>query len=890
MRKHWSVRAFRMLLALYPGEFRDEYGRELALVFADRYRDATSSRERVRVWREAIGGVLREAPREHIQMLTQDLRYAMRMIARSPVFAATAILTLALGIGANTAIFQLIDAVQLRSLPIANPRELAEVRIIGGNGGFGINPGRYSEMTRPLFEELRAHQEAFSGMFAWAAFELRIGERNETRPANGIIVSGDFFRVLGVQPFRGRLIEPQDEASACPYSRVVLSYAYWQRELGGRDLAADPDPRITVGNRRLEIIGVTPPGFSGVAVGETFDVAVPMCRQAQLRRELFDINVMGRLRPGWTIDRASEHLQALSPGLFDVTTPTGYSATSIARYKAFRLGAFSASSGVSVLRREYSTSLRLLLAITGLVLLLACANLANLFIARATTRDREVAVRLALGASRVRLMRQFLTECGVIAVLGAGLAVILAQVLSRLLVRAIASDSSTGGGVTLSLSIDWRLLLFTALVAITTCLIFGSAPALRASRVEPAEAMRTGGRGLTSSRSRFRTQRAMVVMQMAVSLVLLVAALLFVRSFYNLMTFDAGMRQEGITVGFYAFVDSGVKGEQANQFARTMLQEIRATPGIISAGSTTNVPLWGSSWGHGVTVGTTKASAKFTWVSPGYFETMGIPILQGRDFDWHDTTTSRRVAVVNQAFLRRFAEAQANPIGVTLQTSPEPYYPTTVYEIIGVIPDTRYDSLRGQMLPMVFAPDSQFPPLSPWTAVMIHSSTDPASAIATLKQRMAKAHPDLFQDYTVFQTRIREGLLRERLLALLAGFFGALAGVLAMVGLYGMIAFAVAQRRQEIGIRIALGARRPQVIAMVMREAGTLLLTGAAVGTAVSLVAGRSTASLLFGVTAYDPLTLSAALLLLASIAIIASLLPARTAARQDPLVALRSE
>jgi predicted permease len=383
-------------------------------------------------------------------------------------------------------------------------------------------------------------------------------------------------------------------------------------------------------------------------------------------------------------------------------------------------------------------------------------------------------------------------------------------------------------------------------------------------------------------------------MQIAVSLVLLVAALLFVRSFYNLITFDAGMRQEGIAVGLFDFPQRVVKGEPANQFARALLDEIRATPGVVSAGSTTNVPLFGGGWGHGVTVRAVNAPSKFTWVSPGYFETMGIPIVQGRDFTLRDTTSSPRVAIVNQAFVRRFVgvgqPSQTNPIGISLRTSPEPNYPSTVYEIVGVIPDTQYSELRGTVPPMVFAPDSQFPPLAPWAAVMIHSSIDPTSAIATLKQRLTQTHPEMFQEYTVFQTHIREGLLRERLLAMLAGFFGALAGILAMIGLYGMIAFAVAQRRQEIGIRIALGARRTQVIAMVMREAARLLLIGAVAGTAMSLAAGRSTASLLFGVTAYDPLTLSAALLLLTTIAIMASLLPARTAARQDPLVALRSE
>jgi predicted permease len=735
------------------------------------------------VWIEAFAGVVREAPKEHVHMLMQDLRYALRMIARSPGFAVTAVVTLALGIGANTAIFQLIDAIQFRTLPIANPSELAEVRIIGGNGGFGVNPGRYTELTRPIWQEIRAHQEAFSGIFAWSSIEAYIGARADARVANGIQVSGEYFRVLGVQPWRGRLIEPTDEGT-CPASRVVISYPYWQREFGGRDLGNDP--RLTINGTRMEIVGVAPPGFFGLAVGESFDVAIPLCQQATIRREVFDIAVMGRLRPGWTIDRASAHLQALSPGIFEATAPDGYSKPSIDRYKAFRMGVYSASSGVSQLRRDYDTSLRLLLAITGLVLMLACANLANLMLARATTRDREVAVRLALGASRLRLLRQFLTESCLLAAIGAAVAVVIAQALSRALIWAISSET---GGPVLPLAIDWRLLLFTAVIAVGTCVLFGVAPALRAARVEPAEAMKSGGRSMTGGRARFATQRAMVVTQIAVSLVLLVAALLFVRSFHNLVTFDPGMRKDGISIGFFGFVESKIAPEHFNEHARALLEEIKATPGVLSAGTTSTIPLLGSSWGHGITVGATEAGAMFTWVSPGYFETMGIPIVRGRDFTMRDTGSSPRVAVVNQAFVRKFA-GNADPIGLSLRTHPEPHYPETVYEIVGVIPDTQYNSLRGVPPPMAFGPDSQHPNLGPFALVMIHSSVDPASVVATVKQRIGKAHPEMNIGTEVFQTRISVGLMRERLLAMLAGFFGALAAALAMVGLYGMISFA----------------------------------------------------------------------------------------------------
>jgi predicted permease len=879
-----SVRAFRALLALYPGEFRDEYGREMAMVFADRYRDATSVGERAQVWIDALIGVLREAPKEHVHMLLEDLRYAVRMIARSPAFAATAVLTLALGIGANTAIFQLIDAVQLRTLPVQNPRELAEVRIIGGNGGFGAN-SVYGQLTRPIWQELRAHQEAFSGIFAWSLSEAMVGERPDLRHAIVLSVTGDFFRTLGVQPWRGRLIEPADEAATCPASRAVVSHAWWQRAMGGRELG--DDARVTVNGMRMQIVGVTPPEFFGLVVGEGFDVVLPMCQPKELRRELFDIAVMGRLRPGWTIDRASAHMQALSPGIFDATAPTGYAPNRIAFFKAFRMGVYPASSGVSTLRMEYDAPLRLLLAMTGLVLMLACANLANLMLARATAREREVAVRLALGASRIRLLRQFLTESCLLAALGAIAAVGIAQALSRLLIWTMSTEYSAP---VLSLAIDWRILLFTAIVAIATCVIFGVAPAMRASRVEPLEAMKTDGRGVSAGRVRLATQRMMVIAQIAVSLVLVVGALLFVRSFHNLVTFDPGMRKEGISIAFIGFPDSGVAPEHANDFARMLLQEITSTPGILSAGTTTNMPLLGGSWGHGIHVGAIESGSRFTWVSPGYFETMGIPILQGRDFTLRDTRASARVAVVNQAFVRKFA-GNANPIGLSLRTNPEPSFPSTTYEIVGVIPDTKYNSLRGATPPMAFAPDSQFPTVGTMgMVVMIRSSVDPSSAIATLKQQFARKHPEMSTGFNVFQSRIRAGMIRERLLAMLAGFFGALAAVLAMVGLYGMISFAVTQRRQEIGIRVALGAQRAQVIAMVMREAAGLLIVGTIIGTVIALLAGRSAASLLFGVASSDPPTLLVAILLLTAIAVVASYLPARGAARLDPLTALRHE
>jgi predicted permease len=603
-------------------------------------------------------------------------------------------------------------------------------------------------------------------------------------------------------------------------------------------------------------------------------------------RNLFDVTVMGRLRPGASPPGASAELAALSPGIMAATEITGYNAETAARYRRFRLAAYPAGAGVSSLREQYDSSLWLLLGITGLVLLIACANLANLMLARASARERELGVRLALGASRGRLLGQLLAESALLAVAGAALGIGIAQVVSRALVWSL---STGGNAVPLPMAIDWHVLAFAAAVTTLTCLVFGAIPALRAARLQPLSALRAGGRGMTAGRDRFSLQRALVVTQISVSLVLLVGALLFVHSFHNLMTFDPGMREEGVTAAFIGYQQSNIPRERSLQFEQQLVDEVHTVPGVLSAATTTNPPLVGGSWTHGIQIGSAHGESKFTWVGPEYFRTMGIPLLRGRGLSSSDTADSARVAVVNETFVRQYAGG-ANPIGMAMRTGQEPNYPSTVYTIVGVIPDTKYACLRCGTPPMTFAPASQFPAPRPWTAILIHSNLPPEVIAARVKRRLAEKHPEMAAQLSSFQTLIRDGLVRDRLMAMLSGFFGLLAALLAMAGLYGVVSYMAARRRNEIGIRIALGAGRGQVIGMVMREAAWMVAAGVVAGTVLALLAGRTAATLLFDLKPYDAPTLAAAGGLLAGIAVLASFLPALRASKLDPMQALRCD
>ncbi len=828
--------------------------------------------------------------------LWKDLRFGARLLRLNIGFTIVAVLSLALGIGANTAIFQLIDAVRLRSLPVKNPQELAEVRIVKTtNGRTGAFMGSNPQFTFILWEHLRDRQKAFSSIGAWNSRRLNLNRSGEARYAQAMFVSGGFFDTLGVRPILGRLITIADDQHGCGSSGVVLSSSFWQRQFGGSSSALGS--KMTLDGQPFEVIGITPSNFFGVEVGRSFDVALPICAEQIISSENSNIDnpqawwlgVIGRLKSGWTIDQASAQLAAISPGIFEATLPAAYDATDRKNYLQFVMGALPGNSGVSSLRREYENPLLLLMAIAGLVLLIACANLANLMVARASARQREMAMRLALGASRNRLIRQMLAESLLLAFIGAAFGLALAQVLSRLLVSFLSTERTQ---FFLDLHPDWKLFVFTALLAVLTCILFGLVPAIQAGKTEPGELLKGQGRGNTAGRERLGMRRVLVVSQVALSLVLLVGALLFVRTFRNLVTLEAGFRQDNLIVAGIDLTPIQLPVEQRNAYKQNLLERIRGLPGVNAAANVSIVPLSGSGWNENIAIqgkGIQREVANFNQVSPGYFHTVGTPILAGRDFNDRDTATSPPVAIVTETFAKKFLKG-GNPVGTTFGKIQQEGKPDRVYQIVGLIKDTKYFTLREEFTPIVFVAEAQDEQPWPDSQIIIRSYEPLSTVVASVKRAITETDPNLVISFRSFRTMIREGLVRERLMAMLSGFFGFLAAVLAMIGLYGVISYLVIRRRNEIGIRIALGANHRSILSLIMREAAILLGIGLAIGTILALIAGTTARALLFGMQPSDPITLALAIAGLAAVALLASFLPARRAANVNPMQALREE
>ena len=840
---------------------------------------------------------------EGLDHLVRDTRYGLRLLGRSPIFTAIAMLTLALGIGANAAIFQLIDVIGLRRLGIPHPEQLAEVRPDGPQA-FGSYDGVNAKATYPLWQEISARQQAFSAMFAWGDSGFLVGRGVEARHVRGLWVSGSFFPVLGLAPERGRLLGPDDDRRACGAGSAVVSHAFWQSSLGARESAIGS--ALTVFEQPFTIVGVAPASFTGLEVGQTFDVALPLCSAALVdarleQRERWWLTVMGRLAPTWTIARADEHMRMLSASVLDATIPRGYDAALVDGYRRQRFGVFAADRGVSRFRESHWTSLSLLLGLTGLVLLITCGNLATLMLARASARGREVAVRVAIGATRRRLVSQMLIESLLLAAGGAALAVPVALLSGHTLVNFIETPDTP---ITLALSADWRLMTFVGSAATLAAVLFGLLPALRVSMADPLALLRQSSRGLTVDSHRARFQRGLVVAQVAVSVVLVLSALLFVQTFRNLAAVDPGFESDHtMAIRFSDPASADLPAERKIAFQQQMTSAVRSVPGVVAAASSTHVPLSGALWAHFFRVAGTAANnrraSRFAYVGPGYFDTLKIARRSGRDFTDLDTARSRRVMLVNESFVRRHLGGR-EPIGTMIHTLEEPGFPESHYEIIGVVGDTKYADLRdencwcdspsGSTAPIAYVPIAQNPSPYAWEPVMLRVSTASDGLMSSIAQRIAQLSPTITVELIELKTLVRTRVARERLIAWLAGAFGLLATALVIVGLYGLIAYLAVSRRHEIGIRLSLGSTRPQIVRLLLRDNLLLMTAGLAAGLPLALAAMRAAGTLLFGLSATNLPTMVAAMSVLACAGMLAAAVPAWRAARIPPDEALRCE
>jgi predicted permease len=899
-----------MLLWVFPKPFRDRLGRSLVQTLLTDSRTAAGRLAMGRFVTGAIDVVVaglaerftgsrpprRPKRQRRLDLLWHDLRYSVRRLLHARGFAAAAIVTFAAAIGINTAIFQLLDAVRLRALPIASPSELAEIRLTTSEGSRGNVSVWHAGATNAIWEQVRARQEAFSGVFAWSSGGLRLaGPTDEPRFASALLVSGEFFDVLGLRPALGRLLTRGDDIRGCSAPGVVLSHAFWQIEFGGDRSVVGRT--IALGQASYTVTGVTPREFTGLEVGRRFDVAIPLCAESLPPGSFSRLDsgvewfliVMGRLKPGWTLDRAATHLASISPAVFRGSLPANYPADAVDEYLSFQLTALDASRGISLLRDEYTTALWSLQATAVLMLIVGCTNVAALMLARATSRDREVAARMALGASRGRILTLLLTEALVLSVAGGALGAWFARRLSVGLVQFLDGGSNS---LFLQMPMDWRVFSVGAVAAVFTSVVCGIAPAWRAARVPPELVLRAGGRSLTDAGGR-RLRQALLMAQIGLSFVLLSGALLFTRSLGRLASQDLGLSPDGMTIAYVNMSGVQIPVDRRAAFRRDLLRRIAGTPGVIAATETSVVPLSGSAsdnevWIDGARNG--RALSFFMETSGTYFATLGMPLVAGRTFDdGRDTPVSAPVAVVNEEFARRFLGG-ANPVGRRFWREQRPDAPETRYEIVGLVKDAKYQNLRQEFRPTVYVPKSQDPSPGTFAQMLIRTSMPAGTAAATLKRAFARASAGIVPTFQDFRAMIDRSLVQDQMLAGLSVVFGALAALLAAVGLYGSISFTIANRTKEIGLRIALGADRRSILLMVLREAARPVVAGCVAGAILTFWLAPIVETLLYQLEPNDPTSRLTAALLLAGIALAASIVPARRAAGLDPIAACRAE
>jgi len=836
--------------------------------------------------------LLREVSRDmwavrSIETLFQDLRYGARILVKNPGFTFVAVLSLALGIGANTAIFTLMDAVLFKLLPVRDPEQLV---IVAHAGQSELSSELSRSSNYPMYEFFRDHNRTLAGLSAFWQIDLKVRPQSETETVAGQFVTPNFFSVLGVNAMVGRTFSAMDENES---SVVVLSHRLWERKFGA-DPAVVGKP-LAVNGRPLTIIGVTPPDFLGLEAGKPVDVSLLLKAQPAILPEFgnrlamrgswWNLCLMGRLKSDVAVEQSRAELDILlRQWMTDAKVPEDTIRGSFARVELA-----PGSKGLDLLRRRFSKPLFVLSGIVGAILLIACANVANLLFARATTRRKEMGVRLALGARRGRLIRQMLTESVLLAALGGAAGVWLGWWGSKLLVRLISSGPTP---VDLDVQPDLRALAFTAAVSVFTGILMGMAPALRGSAVDLNPALKEGGGSLSSHGSRWNFSQSLVAAQLALSLCLLIGAGLFVSTLRHLTALDAGFRIESLLLVGFDATGSGYKIEQMMAFYQQALERVKGLSGIRATSLSSLEPLSGDSSTRFLNVqGFTPATldesvVQQNVISPAFFETMGIPLLRGREFTAIDGADAPKVAVVNET-LARFYFGRSDPIGKTVRMGHELNSP--LIEIIGVVKDSKRGNLRETPPRMIYLPFTQAG-VGRMT-LEVRPEGNPATVETSLRRVLSEVSRDVsIREIKTAQAQLERGIVQERMLATLSGFFGPLALLLATVGLYGVLAYGVTQRTREIGVRLALGAQRSDVLSLILWQGLKLIGIGVVIGLSSAFALTRLLQTLLLGVSPTDPLTFVVTPLLLSGVALLACWIPARRAMKVDPITVLRSE
>lgn len=842
-----------------------------------------------------------------LNTILRDVLYALRQFARNPLFTMVAISSLAIGIGANTAIFSVMDAALLKSLPVANPQELVMFTDPNASGiSTGLNTGERHLMTFAEFVHLRDHATALSGMFATEAdlnrWHLRIGG-GPTEEARARLVSEEYFSVLGLQPAIGRFFTSSDAKGPGQDPYAVISYDYWQSRFGGKPAVLGTP--IQVGNANLTVIAVAKPGFRGETVGESADFWMPMMMQpmvipgrdwlsenlSQNMQKVMWLHTFGRLKPGVNSSKAQTEINVLFRQVIENSYSTSLSPELRRQALDQRLVLHEARTGVFTDRNDFSQQLFLLLGAAIVVLAIACINVANLLLARGSNRSREVALRISIGATRARIVRQFLTESLVLSFLGGSLALPLAWGASRLLTIFLASGRN---GLELTPTLDGKVLSFTLFAVVCSGIIFGLAPALRGTNIDLNDSLRDSGHA-TASTGKMKLTQGLVICQIGLSLLAVILAGLFLRTIWNLQSVGLGYPKEKLLLITVDGVRAGYKGPQLSNLWRDLNARLQALPGVQAVSYSINGLFSGSEADDEIAVeGFTaqnedEKTSRFDMVGPGYFSTLGVPLLRGRELVLGDSPSAPHVAVINEAFANRFF-AGRNPIGRHI--TQDPGNQKNIMEVVGVAGNIRDHALRGEVPPRFYVPGDQgMGGPNEWATFEIRTAGDPKHMLDAVRKTIVSADAKLYptKEHALVES-LESSMSQPRMIARLCAVFGTVGLLLAAGGLYGVLSYGIARRTNEIGIRMALGAAPGRVISMVLRETGMMLAIGAVLGIVLTIACARLIAGRLYGLSTLDPLTILSAVGLFAIVAAIAAFVPAARAARVNPITALRHE